>query len=95
MCSSQTIPSFLAKDAAAKLVIIFVPLGIFAGVVCRDPAAVFAFNFLAIMGLAPQLNFATKLLLTNVGYHFSGLVNAIFGSAVEIIVSSQRISHLL
>jgi hypothetical protein len=89
--SPQTISCFLAKDAV-KLLLIFIPLGIFAGVIRMDPAAVFVLNFLAIMGLAPLLNFATELLSANVGYHLGGMINAIFGSAVEIIVSSQRIS---
>lgn len=86
--SLQTISSLLARNGV-KLLVIFVPLGVFAGAVRWNPTAVFVLNFLAIMALASPLSFATKTLSNNVDYHLGGLINAVFGSAVEMIVSSQ------
>ena len=86
MCVLQNILSFLASNGV-KLLIPFVPLGIFAGAVCLDPTTVFVLNFLAIMALAQLLSVATKELSAKLEYTLGGLVNAIFGNAVETIVS--------
>jgi Ca2+:H+ antiporter len=92
MSALRTISSFLVTNAA-KLLLIFVPLGIFAGAVRLDPTAVFVLNFLAMMSLAPLLSSSTKMLSYNVGYHFGGLINALFGNEVEMIVSYWRILY--
>jgi hypothetical protein len=83
----RAISSFLVSNGA-KILLIFVPLGLFATTARLDPAAVFVLNFLAIMSLAPLLSSATKMLSFKVGYHLGGLINALFGSSAEIIVSS-------
>ena len=67
--------------------LIFVPLGITAGVLKWSPTAIFVMNFLAIIPLAALLSFATEELALMVGETLGGLLNATFGNAVELIVS--------
>jgi hypothetical protein len=84
----QNISGFLVAGSIKILVLlIFVPLGVFAGAASLNQTIVFVFNFLAIMGLAPLLTVATTNLSAKLGYTLGGLINAIFGNAVEMIVS--------
>jgi len=71
----------------ANILLVFVPLGIIAGVAGWDPVAVFVLNFLAIVPLAGLLAFATEELAAKLGQTIGGLLNATFGNAVELIVS--------
>jgi hypothetical protein len=73
MSALRAISSFLN---AAKLLLIFVPLGIFGGAIRLDQTVVFVLNFLAIMSLAPLLSSSTKMLSYNVGYHFGGNISS-------------------
>ena len=70
-----------------NVLLVFVPLGIIAGVLDWDAGAVFALNFLAIIPLASLLGFATEELAATMGQALGGLMNATFGNAVELIVS--------
>ncbi|PWW77283.1 Calcium/proton exchanger [Tuber magnatum] len=70
-----------------NILLVFVPLGIIAGVMGWGPTAVFVMNFLAIIPLAALLSFATEELALMVGETLGGLLNATFGNAVELIVS--------
>lgn len=70
-----------------NLLLVFVPLGIIAGALHWDPAAVFTLNFFAIIPLASLLSFATEELAAVMGQALGGLMNATFGNAVELIVS--------
>jgi len=70
-----------------NVLLIFVPLGITAGVLKWSPTAIFVMNFLAIIPLAALLSFATEELALMVGETVGGLLNATFGNAVELIVS--------
>ena len=71
----------------ANVFLVFVPLGMIAGVLGWNPTAVFILNFLAIIPLAGLLSFATEELAQKVGQTLGGLLNATFGNAVELIVS--------
>lgn len=68
--------------------LVFVPLGIVSGAVGWDPTTTFILNFLAIIPLASLLSFATEELAAKMGQTLGGLLNATFGNAVELIVSS-------
>jgi Ca2+:H+ antiporter len=70
-----------------NVLLVFVPLGIVAGVLEWSAATVFVLNFLAIMPLASLLSFATEELAATMGQTLGGLMNATFGNAVELIVS--------
>lgn len=72
----------------ANVMLVFVFLGILSGARGWDPSAVFMLNFLAIFPLASLLSFATEELSKSVGQTVGGLINATFGNAVEMIVSS-------
>lgn len=69
-----------------NVLLVFVPLGIVAGVTGWDPVTVFVLNFFAIMPLAAVLSFATEEISMKLGETLGGLMNATFGNAVELIV---------
>ena len=71
----------------ANVLLIFVPLGIIAGIAGWSEPTVFLLNFLAIVPLAGLLSFATEELSAKLGETLGGLMNATFGNAVELIVS--------
>ncbi|RDL39612.1 uncharacterized protein BP5553_03952 [Venustampulla echinocandica] len=70
-----------------NVLLVFVPLGIVAGVLDWDPMTVFILNFFAIVPLAAVLSFATEEISIKLGETMGGLLNATFGNAVELIVS--------
>lgn len=72
-----------------NVLLVFVPLGIVAGVLEWSAATVFVLNFLAIMPLASLLSFATEELAATMGQTLGGLMNATFGNAVELIVRDE------
>ena len=82
--------SYLAWSTVTReyvnLLLIFVPLGIIAGILNWDAGAIFILNFLAIIPLASLLGFATEELAATMGQALGGLMNATFGNAVELIV---------
>ena len=78
------------KSNYVNWLLVFVPLGIIAGLMEWDSTAVFLLNFFAIMPLAALLSFATEELAAKLGETLGGLLNATFGNAVELIVSSPR-----
>ena len=69
-----------------NVLLVFLPLGIIAGLAKWDPVTVFVLNFFAIVPLAALLSFATEQLSLKVGQTLGGLLNATFGNAVELIV---------
>lgn len=75
------------KSSPVNYLLIFVPLGIVAGVLDWSANAVFWLNFFAIVPLASLLAFATEELSEHTGETIGGLLNATFGNAVELIVS--------
>lgn len=70
-----------------NVLLVFVPIGIVAGVMGWNPTVVFIINFIAIIPLAALLSFATEELSAKLGQTLGGLMNATFGNAVELIVS--------
>ncbi|KAF7904304.1 hypothetical protein EAF00_001638 [Botryotinia globosa] len=70
-----------------NVLLIFVPLGIVAGLTHWDPVVIFTLNFFAIIPLASILSFATEEISMKLGETLGGLLNATFGNAVELIVS--------
>jgi Ca2+:H+ antiporter len=71
-----------------NVLLVFVPAGIVLGVLDVNPTAIFIVNFLAIVPLAALLSFATEELSVKLGQTIGGLMNATFGYAVELIVST-------
>src|SRR5947199_9490750 len=75
----------------SNVLLFCVPLGIIAAEHHWHPAAIFTINFLAMFPLAAILTFATEQLAAKVGSIMSGLINATFGDAVEMIVSCSSL----
>ena len=78
-----------------NVLLVFVPIGIIAGLTGWDPTTVFILNFFAIVPLAAVLSFATEEISMKLGQTMGGLLNATFGNAVELIVCSPRCPTLL
>lgn len=74
--------------------LVFVPLGMASGFFGWNPTTNFILNFLAIIPLAAMLSFATEQLSKSVGPTLGGLLNATFGNAVELIVSSPGVMEI-
>lgn len=72
-----------------NILLVFVPLGIVAGLSGWDPTTVFILNFFAIVPLAAVLSFATEEISMKLGQTMGGLLNATFGNAVELIVCTS------
>ncbi|CAH2352038.1 vacuolar calcium ion transporter [[Candida] railenensis] len=75
------------RSSQVNYLLVFVPLGIIAGIFEWSSNAIFWINFCAIVPLASLLAFATEELAEHVGETLGGLLNATFGNAVELIVS--------
>ncbi|KAI1611339.1 Ca2+:H+ antiporter [Exophiala viscosa] len=75
------------KTNYVNVFLVFVPIGILAGLLDWNPVLQFVFNFIAIIPLASLLAFATEELAVPLGQTVGGLLNATFGNAVELIVS--------
>lgn len=72
-----------------NILLVFVPVGIAAGLAGWDPTTVFILNFFAIVPLAAVLSFATEEISMKLGQTMGGLLNATFGNAVELIVCTS------
>lgn len=81
-----TVTKITLLSSYVNILLVFVPLGIVAGVTGWDPVTVFALNFFAIVPLAAVLSFATEEIAMKLGQTLGGLMNATFGNAVELIV---------
>jgi len=77
---------FVITSNYVNVLLVFVPLGIIAGILGWSPTAVFILNFLAIIPLAALLSYATEEISLYTGQTLGGLLNATFGNAVELIV---------
>ena len=80
----------ILKTNYVNVLLVFVPIGIIAGVMEWSPVAQFTLNFVAIIPLASLLAFATEELAVPLGQTLGGLLNATFGNAVELIVGLRR-----
>lgn len=81
------------KTNYVNVLLVFVPLGIVSGLAGWSPVLQFVLNFIAIIPLASLLAFATEELAVPLGQTIGGLLNATFGNAVELIVSSIIVQH--
>lgn len=70
-----------------NILLVFVPLSFISHHLNWDAGLRFLFSFVAIMPLAKLLGDATDQLSLKLGQTLSGLLNASFGNAVEIIVA--------
>mmetsp|Transcript_9122 Transcript_9122/g.16407 ORF Transcript_9122/g.16407 Transcript_9122/m.16407 type:complete len:404 (-) Transcript_9122:228-1439(-) len=77
--------------SAWSILLIFVPLGIAAGMLEYSPVLVFTANFLGIVPLALVLGTATEDIAGYTNDTVGGLLNASFGNAVEMIISIQAL----
>ncbi|KAI1794683.1 calcium/proton exchanger [Ganoderma leucocontextum] len=77
---------FFIFGSYVNVLLVFVPLSIISHTLNWDAALRFGFSFIAIMPLAAMLGTATEQLSLKLGQTLSGLLNASFGNAVEIIV---------
>ncbi|ODV89141.1 hypothetical protein CANCADRAFT_134275 [Tortispora caseinolytica NRRL Y-17796] len=77
----------LATSSYVNYLLVFVPLGLAAGLLNWPAVYKFSLNFLAVIPLASLLGFATEELALYVGESIGGLLNATFGNAVELIVA--------
>ncbi|KAI8989770.1 calcium/proton exchanger [Trametes punicea] len=78
--------TFFFFGSYLNIFLVFVPLSILSHLLNWDAALRFSFSFIAIMPLAAMLGTATDQLSLKLGQTLSGLLNASFGNAVEIIV---------
>ncbi|KAF8809108.1 calcium/proton exchanger [Phlegmacium glaucopus] len=69
-----------------NILLVFVPLSVFAHHLHWDVSLRFGFSFLAIVPLAKLLGDSTEQMSAKLGETLAGLLNASFGNAVEIIV---------
>ncbi|KAG1826817.1 Sodium/calcium exchanger protein-domain-containing protein [Suillus subaureus] len=69
-----------------NILLVFIPLSFISHIMDWDAGLIFSFSFLAIVPLAKLLGEATDQLSVKLGETMSGLLNASFGNAVEIIV---------
>ncbi|KAI6109668.1 calcium proton exchanger [Pisolithus sp. B1] len=77
---------FILFGSWANILLLFVPLSIVSHHLRWDAALRFIFSFVAIIPLAKLLGEATDQLSIKLGQTLSGLLNASFGNAVEIII---------
>ncbi|CAN8064308.1 unnamed protein product [Agarophyton chilense] len=70
-----------------NVLLIFVPLGILAGLLRLPDVFVFMFNFLGMVPLAMLLGKATEDIAEHTNETLGALVNVTFGNAVELILS--------
>lgn len=85
----QGLKQILSGPTAVLLV--FVPLGILAGLRKWGDIWEFSLNFIAIIPLAAVLGAATESLAGHTGQTIGGLLNASFGNAVEMMVTINAI----
>ena len=78
----------LLKGGPVQILLVFLPLGIFAGNMEWNPTIVFTLNLLGIVPLAATLSFVTEDLSTHTGSTIGALLNSTFGNAPELIVST-------
>ena len=76
-----------------NILLVFVPLSFISHNLEWDAGLRFLFSFLAIVPLAKLLGEATDQLSVKLGGTLSGLLNASFGNAVEIIVGIAALFH--
>ena len=74
-------------EKAFKVLLIFVPLSLFAEYIHSSPIAIFILASLAIIPLAKFIGESTEEISAHTGPALGGLLNATFGNATELIIS--------
>ncbi len=74
-------------EKAFKVLLIFVPLSLFAEYIHSSPIAIFVLASLAILPLAKYIGESTEEISAHTGPALGGLLNATFGNATELIIS--------
>ncbi|KAG2147283.1 Sodium/calcium exchanger protein-domain-containing protein [Suillus cothurnatus] len=69
-----------------NILLVFIPLSFISHVMDWDAGLIFLFSLMAIVPLAKLLGEATDQLSNELGENMSGLLNASFGNAVEVII---------
>ena len=87
----QTSTIVAVKGAMQKLtgihtLLVFVPLGLVAGIFKWNAILISSLNFLAIIPLSASISTASGKLETHFGFLVGALINATFGNVVELIV---------
>lgn len=72
-------------NSPMNVLLVFVPLGVVAGVLGWSQTLVFIFNFLGVIPLAMILGRATEDIAAHTNQTIGGLINATFGNAVELV----------
>ncbi|PIA17419.1 calcium/proton exchanger [Coemansia reversa NRRL 1564] len=70
-----------------NLLLVFVPMGYLAYYLEWPVVAVFVLNYLAIIPLSALMGFATEEVSLRLGTTWGGVVNAVFGNIVELLVA--------
>jgi Ca2+:H+ antiporter len=73
-------------ETGFRVMLVFVPLALIAGWLGAGPVWLFALSALAIVPLARYIGVATEELSAHTGAGVSGLLNATFGNATELII---------
>ncbi|HEY3362589.1 MAG TPA: calcium/proton exchanger, partial [Methanosarcina sp.] len=74
-------------ENAFKILLLFVPLSLFAEYIHSSPIAIFTLASLAIIPLAKFIGESTEEISARTGPALGGLLNATFGNATELIIS--------
>ena len=74
-------------ENAFKVLLIFVPLSLFAEYIHSSPVVIFILASLAIVPLAKFIGESTEEISVHTGPALGGLLNATFGNATELIIS--------
>ncbi|KAG1877648.1 calcium proton exchanger [Suillus subalutaceus] len=69
-----------------NILLVFIPLSFISHIMDWDAGLIFFFSLMAIVPLAKLLGEATEQLTVKLGENMSGLINASFGNAVEVII---------
>lgn len=72
-------------NSPMNVLLVFVPLGVAAGLLGWSQTLVFLFNFLGVIPLAMILGRATEDIAAHTNQTIGGLINATFGNAVELV----------
>lgn len=81
----------ILRENKVHQLLIFLPVGVTAGVLDWNPTAVFILNLLAIIPLSVLLSAITEQLSGNFSSSVGALLNATFGNALELIVSPPTV----
>lgn len=83
----------MISSSYMNVMLICLPIGIWAGITEANPTLIFTMNFLALIPLALFLGEVTEDMAVRFGDTIGGLLNATFGNVVELILSIAALSR--